>query len=577
MSWGGAAWAKAPWAGSAAGSSTAITAGTLHAQVHVVAARSPVQANTLHTRVHTVTASTSLIVPAHTLHAIVHLITARAPEQAGTLHAQVHLVPATAGTSVAGTLHLTVHLQPTAPRRVAVTLHTQVHLVGIGAPHLVVLPVIARAAVAYAPLLSLGGHAPPTYSFELVTRAAPSTVISTLEGTYAQEWLDQLNDVGSGSLTIDNDDADYSQIVLERLVRFKVKGVAAFLMLIESLRRHTVAPNEEIDENTEVTGRGHLAILEEAVVYPPRGTDTLPITDDRVFNWTAPNTDYDDTSWGPATEIAQSTSTYWTNLPDGWPSSATSAWWIWASSGTQEWAPTGTCYFRRTFTVPVGVSRLRIYVGADDAMSGFLEGAKFASLDNDARDPHSLQTFDVDVSAGDRTLAFEATNEPDDPTVPPMTHNPAGLRVAVFALDNTGVESSLLLTTDSTWKIVEYPPFPPGMTPGQVLRIVVAEAQARGSIPEVTLAFSDSADSAGEPWPNVADIATKVGTDLLTFFKEIVTTYIDMWMDPSGFVLYAWNTGGRGNASNGVSLHTPTDPLDPATGNLTELEHLQVI
>lgn len=514
----------------------------------------------------------------NTLHISVHAVPARGPVRARTLHISGHIVSASLRNR-AHTLHVTAHTVAAGPasgRPVANTLHVSVHVVAtVGSTRTINVPTITRSAVAYGPLVVRSTVTPDDLVLEVVTRAAPSTVLATLTGYYGAQFLDPHNDVGSGSFTLDNDDSDYSQIVLDRMVRFKVHGVLAFCMLIESMRRTSVSQDEEYGQNTEVSGRGHIAALEEAVMYPPRGTDTLPITDDRVFNWASPNTVYDDSAWGSATEIAQDTSTYWTGLPDGWPGAASAAWWIWASSGSQEWAPTGTCYFRRTFTVPAGVRRLRVYVGADDAMSGYLEGAKFASIDNSAQDPHQLQTFDVDVTAGDRTLAFEAKNEPDDPAEVGF-HNPAGLRVAVFALDQTGVESSLLLTTDSLWKVVEYPPNPPGMTPGQVLRIVLQEAQARGALTELSWTFTDASDSKGEPWPNVTDIATKVGTDYLTFVKELMTTYVDAWMDPSGFVLNAWNVGTRGTTKS-ITYHTPTDPNDPTTGNLTELQQLQAI
>jgi hypothetical protein len=113
------------------------------------------------------------------------------------------------------------------------------------------------------------------------------------------------------------------------------------------------------------------------------------------------------------------------------------------------------------------------------------------------------------------------------------------------------------------------------MTPGEVLRHVIEEAQARGGLPSVELAFTDETDSDGVPWPETTDIATKVGYDLWTFFKELCATYIDLWMEPASFRLWAWNKGGRQTARD-PNFRSPTDPLDPMSGNLVNLTYRTV-
>jgi hypothetical protein len=113
------------------------------------------------------------------------------------------------------------------------------------------------------------------------------------------------------------------------------------------------------------------------------------------------------------------------------------------------------------------------------------------------------------------------------------------------------------------------------MLVGSSLYLIFDEAQARGvsfAVGDIELMFTETMDSGGQPWPETVDIATKVGTSYLTFLMELCVTYIDVWMEPGSWRLYAWNKGGQGVLSS-LSLDYPWDPTDPTTGNLYELAH----
>jgi hypothetical protein len=129
-----------------------------------------------------------------------------------------------------------------------------------------------------------------------------------------------------------------------------------------------------------------------------------------------------------------------------------------------------------------------------------------------------------------------------------------------------------LIVSDGSWQCLAYPPTPPGMTPGEVIRHAVSEAQARGAIGEVRLGFDDRYDSGGNPWPVEGNIATKVGTNLWVFIgEEMAATYVDVSMAPGDFTLQAWGKGKRGRNRGPVLAAAP--PTNPDAGNLRGLTH----
>lgn len=503
------------------------------------------------------------------------------------------------------------------------------------------------------PIDSPGSYVAPL-SLELVDRSAMGTVISTLPDSFSRSFQDDANDTGSASFAVTNMDADIGEVTLERLVNYKVYGNKAMTMLIESMHKVTAAAGEEYDQITVCTGRGHLALWEEFVLYPGRGPDSVPIEEDRVFNWTSPT--YNDSGWKHAKHIAKYStgSIYWT-YPDGkapfeFPDSG--AYWIWDTSGTQYWARPGVCYFRHTFTVPAGVTAIAIYYSMDNRGKIYVDGIPFAEQEG-GMNFQNTKYVTVDVTPGPHTIAVEVYNEPKrgaslepspaspvtytvvsgdtlwgiaqefygsglqwriiydanqaqieadatanglwdpyDPghwifpgqvfTIPGINQapggrpNPGGLIIAIYEQDDE--PTGFITHTNHVWKVAAYPAEPPGMTVGEVIRRVKAEASRRGNdlADLLTLKFTDTVDSAGKTWPVVADIASKVGTDYLTFLLELTTKYADLWMAPGTLDLYAWAKGTRSKVRD-VTLHAPTDGDDAETGNMYELTHTVLV
>ena len=425
-------------------------------------------------------------------------------------------------------------------------------------------------AQAGAPLTYMEGVVPARLAASLHRRPNILPTVAQLTGSYRRQWQDELNEVGSAQMTIANEDDQSTFVRPGDVVRFVDDGYACFAWIIREINRAQIAEGEEHDQVTVFTGDGLLSMLTEGVVYPARGPDVKPFADERLFSW--PSVDYTDDWWLHATELGGPYAGYWNEGIVNWPGS-NSANWIWANlPNALEWAPGGPCYVRQTFTVPDGVRTLRMYLILDAEGDIYIDGQYQTSAYYDA-EPVSPTELDIDITPGVHNVAIVCTNDVDPEA--DEIHNPGGVLFTCFGINSIGeyTPAESICDSNADWRIVEYPPYPPGMTPGEVMRHAVQEAQNRGALIDLTLGFTDELDSDGNPWPQYTNIATDCGTDVLTFFRELCNTYIDMWMEPAQFRLHAWVKGMRGSHIPDVDLHPPTDIFDPWSGNLAGLSY----
>lgn len=475
------------------------------------------------------------------------------------------------GAQIVSAVVVTTSVAAVAYGQLVTTAEATTTIAGTQPPRTFALAGVRRGPIAYGPTVATS-TAPN--ALDVASFRAPDLVTSVvnLDRSFARRWQDQLNEPGSGSIELLNADADLSSIADGDIVRFTLYGWAAFAMIVREREQTTIAEGEESAQRTKLSGPGHLATLDTALVYPSRGVASLPIEEDRVFSWAAP--DFDDSAWDTATALIQQggVGAYWENLPADWPDPE--AWWIWANvPNALEWAPAGSCYFRTTFTVPAdGISKLAYLATFDAKGELYVDGQLIASGDYGVEPDVNIYSGVIDMSAGDHTVAIWCENDIDPEG--DQIHNPGGVLFTGYGADAAGqwVSKVPIVHTDSTWRILAYPPAPPGMTVGEILRHVIAEAQARGALAGVTLAFDDDVDSDGDAWPVLAEVSTKVGTDVLTFVRELTASYVDVWMSPASYRLYAWLQDGRGEV-RAISYHAPTDPDDPTSGNLTTLTH----
>ena len=428
---------------------------------------------------------------------------------------------------------------------------------------------------------------------------------NALANARTMQFQDAISEPGSGSFIVQHDDADLAAVTLSpaSFVTYSVQGVNAWTMLVEAFESTAVASGEDGAQATRFSGRGHLAWLERGLVYPSRGVGQQPIEEDRQFNWTSPA--YDDSGWGTADVIGLSEDVIeeggWgypftgrslvdVQFPD-WQAAV-----LWVAPSTPYAGIPGEVYFRQLFVVPTDGTYMT-FVLIDNAGEFYIDGQLICAPGSGGPSTFgngfSQQTVStLLLSAGTHLCAAHVTNQLNgavpisgDGTQPT---NPGMLLWCMYPVDAAGAGPQLVdhTITDLAFvspagvataksrgwcKMVAFPASPPGMSVGHVMRIALEECQARGALTGVSLAFSDSLDSNGNAWPVVADIATKVGTDLLTFFRELAGTYVDLWMEPASLILHAYRFGEMGSTP-GVSYHPPTDPYDASSGNLTVLQ-----
>lgn len=436
-----------------------------------------------------------------------------------------------------------------------------------------------RGPHAFGPFLELEGEELPDIAAHVFRRENLVTPVMELDEAFARRFYDQLNEVGSGSLELLNDDPQLPDIEDDDVIRFSIRGRAAMSILAREWRRVSVAGGEEAEQTTTISGPGHLAVLEEAVVYPAGGWASLPVDEDRIFSWQSP--EYDDAAW----EIARAMTTVEAAQLGAWPHqpmgvgfpAAAGAYMIWAPGSTNLSAPEGTCYLRGTYTSATA-GKHKMYALIDNYGTIYLDGVKLLEVS-----PHDgftgAHTVVFEASAGEHTIAVQADNAVGYPDA-----HPAGVAIAIYDVDanNEPVTGNPVAVTgdpagstpDSNWRILAYPATPPGMTPGEALRHCIEEAQARGAIPGVVVGWTDELDSEGVAWPVVGDISTRVGTDVLTFARELSATYIDFWMEPASWTLRAYVHDGRGVNTDVVLSESDGDPDD---GNLVALEQHKII
>lgn len=415
----------------------------------------------------------------------------------------------------------------------------------------------------------------PAFAAKVFRHPDYTTPHRVLTGLSDFGWQDRVGETGTATITIPNEHPDQLEVAVDDLVRFELHGSAAFMAALGNRENHQ-HPGGTNSPETVLTGTGHIGLLSEMVVLPARGPGVKPVEVDRLFSWPAP--EFDDTSWPAAIEIqAQETpSEDWGGLdvdhpllPVGWPEGS-GAKWIFDATGSPSWAPAGTRYARRTFTIPGGTTRVMVYFGTDWRGELYFDGQLILTQDVDAGSwVGTTSTQVVDVTPGPHTLAVWCENDVDPEG--DMTHNPGGFVVALYAMNPVGtLDAYPLLVSDANWRLI-FPPSPPGMTPGEVIIIILEEAQALGYLTGWEVTFTKHVDSNGVPWPVVGDISTKVGTDYATFvLDELAQTYCDVRAQPGGLVLDAYVPGGLGGAST-VDFTVAADENDPTSGNLTEL------
>lgn len=399
--------------------------------------------------------------------------------------------------------------------------------------------------------------------------------IPTGAGTFAREWQPRLNERGSGKLTVLNSGPDRAEIRCDDTVRLLLDGRVVASFLVDTLESATLPAATEQGQppaTTVASGSGPLALLDRGAVVPSLGWDRLPVQFDRVLGW--PDVRFPDYAWPTAVSYG----TYadpglvdWFDQdgnpwPEKWPlvSGSTPAQWCGPPSGTAtNAAPLLNVWGRRKLTITVEGDHV-LYFSCDNTGEAYLDGFKLATskgfMGTSVSDP-------IRLDAGTHQLAFHVANAIDDG---PPGDNPCGYIFELWRQEN-GLPVERVAYSDGTELLVESP-YPPGMTDGQIIRMMVEENQAEGWLPGLELSFDDDTDSAGVPWAVKGERTTKVGGLGKFLIEEMAGQTVDLRVRDGAPVLDAYVLDGLGVALD-LTLQAVTDRSDPTSGNLTELSH----
>lgn len=111
----------------------------------------------------------------------------------------------------------------------------------------------------------------PVLECDVYDGASPYAMLATLEGAFDRAFHDPFGDVGSGrfSLPVPDPKATSAILATGNLVKVKLGGVHRYSWWIENPRKIAASPDGKAGERWEIGGRGAIAYLDRAIVYPP--------------------------------------------------------------------------------------------------------------------------------------------------------------------------------------------------------------------------------------------------------------------------------------------------------------------
>ena len=240
--------------------------------------------------------------------------------------------------------------------------------------------------------------------------ATNATYQGTLSAALSSEFVDEYNAPGAGTVTVPLDSADAALLVKDAVVRVIYRDDVRFAWFVET-RERTIADNGN-QYTLTASGRGLLAWLEDAVIYPQGGLADF-LAPDRPFNYaSAPG------GWRSSGNYQAALGVQWkddTTSRDGLPVrwKDPTAQWIWRTNpetvvqrGTVNW-------FYRDFTLS-SPARVKFYASCDNAMDVYLDGQQIMSssdFDQEAASFTQMARFTIRLGEGTHTLAARVRND----------------------------------------------------------------------------------------------------------------------------------------------------------------------
>jgi hypothetical protein len=392
--------------------------------------------------------------------------------------------------------------------------------------------------------------------FEVFDGGSPSSYVTTLENAAAGSIQDAMGDVGAGRCDLPSDDPKRSSVQKGDYIRVKIGNVERYGFWNEDPETVLTGPEETLSEVLRLRGRGALAYLERASVYPPtwpvqpvafgaassadNGAGATSITVARPAGTKSGSTLIATLTFRGGSDKTLATPAGW-KLIDRYDSGNTIGLAIYrrtASGSDTSYAWT----FTTATQASVIVVRLE-YANAD--VTAF-------TLDFDAGSGTAIRSPGVSIGLVDGILLTYATTTADSSSITPPAglveaadHGAAGRTIeaayllgpavgdtgdqtAVAAAGGSWIGASLFIPNSGTNDFsFERETF------GGILATLIDQAQARGAIPALTYDFSTSVDSNGQPWPEEHTLAFHAGTSLLDVWRLLVSLGLEGRITPS--------------------------------------------
>lgn len=356
------------------------------------------------------------------------------------------------------------------------------------------------------------------------------------------------NTPGSGGLEMD----EYDDVLAEHpnlwddnnlvTVRFGTTDVKTWVM-------ESWAFNSGDDGSRVLTrtGRGNLAILDNAILYPEKQLrhDT---SDDRYFNFgSAVGPWYNSGEWKTPKGVKKSESDR-APLPRKWPKTKPQAQWLW-STNPEKTTKQNVNYFRGSFTLSES-TRVRFYAAGDDSLLLLLDGEPI--IRHAMRRWQTTHSVTKVVPAGTHLVAAMVRNDEGPRTLTPKKS--AFLFLVAEVDKKNKVIDVIMRSAPNRFKVRRELQEAPGWFPANVVQSFVTEAQTRdvASMNTVSLGFTDTRDSTNRKWSQRLSQSYKIGTRGLDLLSQLVERGLDIDMTPDG-VIRAWVDRGR-DLSNWISL-----------------------
>lgn len=462
---------------------------------------------------------------------------------------------------------------------------------------------------------------------QLLDYDADTVISGALDQAFGISGMIELSGYGFGECSLPFDDANILQLRRGRYVRILIGGTARFHFKIGGAPRYQqVSEDGKINQFVTVSGQGWGCILEEVIVHPEHPDLTLPL--DYSYRWfTFASINFPNAgSWGNATEqyeyldfdeaatrnrvvgventgvdpddpaddelelFVAPIGFPWPYAPKNGNGSAPTpvyapVYWITADGAPSEDA-IGTHFFREAVLTLADDQQMTIFVTADNLFTFFVNGVPILGEDADISMWSWWKETTFTLPAGDHYFAAAAENV----DVPSITNNPGGFLCAIVALavypGDIDTSLTLLLSgSDASWASTFSSGDWPGWRSGQIILQLLEEAIDRGALTQFdavgSTTFTGSVDSDGNPYTSadpddpiefIPSFSCRIGQTYGDVLRQLHDQgWGDWMMSGDALDLNFWAPGSLGGSS-GVDFHLPTDPDDPSSGNLVNLE-----